>query len=130
MLDVTATTANSLSTVLSAAVQYNMALGRPAWQSTTRSSTNEASCAVDGNRDPVLLHGSCSHTAAGDNAPWWVVDLGQLSRVEYVEVTNRADSYRTITRFFILSSQYMLYFTMCLNYSQFDPKYSGMFQLP
>ena len=44
--------------------------------------------AVDGSRDPRFAQGSCTHTRTVDY-PTWVVDLGYLSEIYMVNVTNR-----------------------------------------
>ena len=50
-------------------------------------SFNFASSAVDGNRDGVYDHGSCSHTNNELN-PWWRLDLLKQHKVFSVTVTN------------------------------------------
>jgi hypothetical protein len=67
-----------------------LALGRPTWQSSNYFSYN-SSLAVDGNADPIFEHGSCVHTNEADNSPWWAVDLGKLTNVQEVYLTNRGD---------------------------------------
>ncbi|XP_042561138.1 fucolectin-6-like [Clupea harengus] len=47
--------------------------------------------AIDGNRDGMYRHGSCTHTEAHLN-PWWRVDLLQKYKVFSVIITNRKDS--------------------------------------
>ncbi|XP_076136639.1 uncharacterized protein LOC143119200 isoform X1 [Alosa pseudoharengus] len=44
--------------------------------------------AIDGNRDSIYVHGSCSSTEAHLN-PWWRVDLLQNHKVFSVIITNR-----------------------------------------
>ncbi|XP_018430797.1 PREDICTED: uncharacterized protein LOC108803457 [Nanorana parkeri] len=44
--------------------------------------------AIDGNRDPIFAHGSCSHTH-NDPSPWWRVDLLRPYKIEYITITNR-----------------------------------------
>ena len=62
---------NQLSCV-SASSSTNLALGRPTWQSSTHAHYihPDSSRAVDGNRDPSYLHGSCMHTA-GNLSHYW-----------------------------------------------------------
>ena len=68
----------------------NLALRHTATQiSTFQVST--ASLAVDGNTDSDWAHGSCIHTQL-ETSPWWMVDLGQITRVIGVNITNRGDS--------------------------------------
>ncbi|XP_063045207.1 fucolectin-4-like [Engraulis encrasicolus] len=50
--------------------------------------------AIDGNRDGIWGHGSCSCTEAHLN-PWWRVDLLQTHKVFSVIITNRLDGYTT-----------------------------------
>ena len=47
--------------------------------------------AIDGNRDGMYRHGSCTHTEAHLN-PWWRVDLLQKYKVFSVIITNRKDA--------------------------------------
>ena len=67
-----------------------MAEGSPAWQSSKLADAG-ARLAVDGNDNPHLSAGSCSHTTDGDitEPPVWAVDLGHLTDIYYVEVVNR-----------------------------------------
>ena len=64
----------------------NFALFRPATQSSTMASQYAASKAVDGiaDKDASLIH-----TAYGDYAPWWKVQLAYPIWVTRVEITNR-----------------------------------------
>ncbi|XP_054023506.1 uncharacterized protein LOC104300699 [Dryobates pubescens] len=68
----------------------NVALGRPATQSSLLDPGSGARKAVDGNRDGDWEHGSCAHTAE-EPEPWWQVDLGRSHRVYAVLVQNRHD---------------------------------------
>ncbi|XP_074757225.1 uncharacterized protein LOC141958275 [Athene noctua] len=68
----------------------NVALGRPAAQSSVLDATSGAGNAVDGNRDGNWEHGSCAHTAE-EEEPWWRVDLGRRHAVHAVVVKNRRD---------------------------------------
>lgn len=43
--------------------------------------------AIDGNRDGMWQHGSCTHTS-NDIAPWWRLDLGSTHKIFSVKVTN------------------------------------------
>ncbi|XP_063049250.1 uncharacterized protein LOC134443334, partial [Engraulis encrasicolus] len=47
--------------------------------------------AIDGNRDGIWGHGSCTHTEGHLN-PWWRVDLLQTYKVFSVIITNTVDS--------------------------------------
>ncbi|XP_048057805.1 fucolectin-7-like [Megalobrama amblycephala] len=68
----------------------NLALGATAVQSSTYDKLAAAQKAVDGNRNPIRKHGSCSHTNA-DKDPWWRVDLLEVYMVTRVSITNRGD---------------------------------------
>ncbi|KAL6462424.1 hypothetical protein MHYP_G00288460 [Metynnis hypsauchen] len=50
-----------------------------------------ASNAVDGNRDGVYSHGSCS-VVNNDFSPWWKLDLQKRHKVFSVIITNRQDA--------------------------------------
>lgn len=71
----------------------NMALGKPAWQSTDNyESSGKASGAVDGNRgdSSTWTPNTCFHTKI-ESRPWWMVDLGSMRNVGRVVLVNRAD---------------------------------------
>ncbi|NVJ17990.1 discoidin domain-containing protein [Myxococcus sp. AM010] len=67
----------------------NVALGKPASQSSTTHSA-DASRAVDGNTEGAFDHASVTHT---DNTwqPWWQVDLEGVHAISSVVVYNRTD---------------------------------------
>lgn len=65
----------------------NLALGKPATQSTTAVG-GVASRAVDGNTDGNWGNGSVTHTA---DAGWWQVDLQSVQRIGDVVLFNRTD---------------------------------------
>ncbi|XP_031431792.1 uncharacterized protein LOC105906721 [Clupea harengus] len=67
----------------------NVALRGKATQSDLHSN-GFAYNAIDGNRDGIWGHGSCTHTEAHVN-PWWRVDLLQKYKVFSVIITNRKD---------------------------------------
>ena len=71
------------------AASVNMALGQPAYQSSTSQSAY-ATRAVDGIAHGVFLKGSCTHTEANSN-PWWAVDLGTQRLVYEIQVANRVN---------------------------------------
>uniref|UniRef100_A0A8C1M491 Si:ch211-215k15.4 n=1 Tax=Cyprinus carpio TaxID=7962 RepID=A0A8C1M491_CYPCA len=50
-----------------------------------------ASSAIDGNKDAVYSHGSCTHTL-NDLNPWWRLDLLKKHKVFLVVITNRVDA--------------------------------------
>lgn len=68
----------------------NLALRRPAVQSSSSGLAGGAINAVDGSRDGHWQHGSCSQTQL-EEEPWWRVDLGQRRAVAAVLVRNRLD---------------------------------------
>ena len=68
----------------------NLALGKKAWQTSTLGSYT-ASKAVDGNRDGILDHGSCTHTVKFGPV-WWQVDLQAVYKIGEVVITDRNDA--------------------------------------
>ncbi|XP_067217482.1 uncharacterized protein [Chanodichthys erythropterus] len=72
-------------------VPRNLALGATAVQSSTYDGL-AAQNAVDGNRNSIRSHGSCTHTN-GDKDPWWRVDLLEVYKITRVSITNRGDGY-------------------------------------
>ena len=44
---------------------------------------------VDGNSATDYGDNSCTHTATGQNKPWWMVDLGKVEHVTEVYIVNR-----------------------------------------
>lgn len=62
----------------------NLALHKPAWQSTTMMN-GKAANAVDGNTKRPC---TCTISSMLDPPPWWAVDLGHVYRVTYVTITN------------------------------------------
>ena len=82
---------------------YNLALHRPAWQTST-AYDGEASRAVDGGHTTTFAEGSCSHT--NDGPVVWGVDLGLEVDVYYVEVLNRAVGGRKYWPFLVLKTVY------------------------
>ena len=73
------------------AALVNLAVYRPAWQSTTYYSAYyginmSANLAVDNNPDYIYGHKSCAVTISGNANPWWGVDLGQQYHVQGVNM--------------------------------------------
>ena len=68
----------------------NLALKKPATQSSTYHYNGAASHAVDGDDDVNYHDGSCTHTRKSKN-PSWRVDLGSSKKVSRVDIFNRAD---------------------------------------
>jgi hypothetical protein len=71
---------------------YNLALGKPATQSSTYiySIPVAAGYAVDGNTDGKFLNGSTTHTNDEQGA-WWQVDLGSKKNISQIIIYNRTD---------------------------------------
>ncbi|XP_014831727.1 fucolectin-4-like [Poecilia latipinna] len=83
--------------LLTTAVAYkykNLALRGKATQSNRLKgewdSFVDASNAIDGNRNPDLTQGSCTHTGK-QSFPWWRVDLLESYILTSISVTNRGD---------------------------------------
>jgi len=53
-------------------------------------SFGHASNAIDGNRDSIYEHGSCTATPIQDD-PWWRLDLLDQYVVTSITITNRKD---------------------------------------
>ena len=77
-------------------VSSNLALNKPAWQSSTDPYSDYygfepvAGFAVDGDRSSMYYTGSCTHTNDEPN-PWWTVDLEGEYVVREVVITNRGN---------------------------------------
>ncbi|HEU5222880.1 MAG TPA: discoidin domain-containing protein [Candidatus Lumbricidophila sp.] len=72
------------------AATVNLAVGKPASQSSEWPYGLTASRAVDGNTDGVFGNGSVSHTDSQTD-PWWKVDLGAEYPLGAIDVWNRSD---------------------------------------
>lgn len=68
----------------------NVALRGEATQIDTYNEFGAASNAIDGNRDPIYSHNSCTHTATTTN-PWWRLDLNHTHVITSITVKNRGD---------------------------------------
>eukprot|EP00058_Branchiostoma_floridae_P009247 XP_002594735.1 hypothetical protein BRAFLDRAFT_81185 [Branchiostoma floridae] len=68
----------------------NLALYKPAYQSSESVWNGNAGRAVDGGRSGTFGDGSCSHTDTEDN-PWWYVDLGRTQEIDHITIFNRQD---------------------------------------
>ncbi|XP_070555725.1 uncharacterized protein [Ptychodera flava] len=68
----------------------NVAVGKPAWQSSNWSGTSTADKAVDGNANPQWSGNSCTATNQNQDA-WWKTDLQSRHTVGQVVLTNRQD---------------------------------------
>jgi hypothetical protein len=71
---------------------YNLALGKPATESSTYpySIPVAASYAVDGNTNGEFLNSSTTHTNIEQGA-WWQVDLGGKKKINQIIIYNRTD---------------------------------------
>ncbi|MED7947442.1 PA14 domain-containing protein, partial [Streptomyces sp. BE303] len=70
----------------------NVALGRPATQSSTWGGAS-AALAVDGNTNGLFFSGSVTHTNSDANA-WWQTDLGGVTPINNIKINSRTDGYR------------------------------------
>ena len=94
------------TTVTSPSCSSDLALGKTATQSSTRSG-GDAGHAVDGNTDGAFGDGSVTHTNDNpiDNNPWWQVDLGSSQNVSTVQLWNRTDCCGTrLSNFYVFAS--------------------------
>ncbi|KAI3376244.1 hypothetical protein L3Q82_016753, partial [Scortum barcoo] len=67
----------------------NVALNKIATQSSIKD-FGDARRAVDGNRNPTYISGSCSCSSFEPN-PWWMVDLQHVYKISAIAITNRDD---------------------------------------
>lgn len=68
----------------------NVALRGQATQIDTFNHLAAASNAIDGNRDSIYYHDSCTHTYTTTN-PWWRVDLRDTHVITSITIVNRGD---------------------------------------
>jgi hypothetical protein len=68
----------------------NLAVDKPATQSSTFAGSTGAGGAVDGNLDGNFFHGSVTSTNPDPNA-WWQVDLGASKSVASIVISGRTD---------------------------------------
>jgi hypothetical protein len=84
--------------------QVNVALNKPALQSSTYAAGGAASRAVDGNRDGTWGGASITHTN-NDAQAWWQVDLGAISSVNDVRLWTRTECCADrLSNFYVLVS--------------------------
>jgi hypothetical protein len=84
---------------------YDLALGKPATQSSTPSWGKPANAATDGNRDGNFGDGSVTHTDRDQNA-WWQVDLGKNAMIDHVGIYGRTDCCsERLTDYYLLYSE-------------------------
>jgi len=67
----------------------NIALKKVASQSSV-SNNGPAALAIDGNTNGDHSKGSVSHTES-EYAPWWMVDLGSVHKIDSIKIFNRVD---------------------------------------
>jgi hypothetical protein len=72
---------------------WNLAMGKPAAQSSNYGPTSGAGAAVDGDTDGQFPNGSVTATNADANA-WWEVDLGASVPIGSITIWNRTDCCR------------------------------------
>ena len=87
----------------------NVALNKSTWQS-GQAGMYGSYLAVDGNKNTNYSAGSCSHTAIGVTPPWWAVDLGSLTYVYGVNLTNR---YGNGSKYLVRSMVVKVSFVFC-----------------
>ncbi|XP_078612393.1 uncharacterized protein LOC144882463 [Branchiostoma floridae x Branchiostoma japonicum] len=68
----------------------NVALRKPAYQTSTELNLGDANHAVDGNTNTDYFAGSCASTVGENNPAWWV-DLGETYKIDRVDIVNRQD---------------------------------------
>ncbi|XP_065943506.1 uncharacterized protein [Magallana gigas] len=83
----TCTCAGGFTGALCNEVLPNIALGKPAEQSSTNLDHN-ATYAVDGNRGTDVYVDKCTFTLFGDTSPWWRVDLLAVYSITSVRILN------------------------------------------
>lgn len=88
-------------------ISINVAKDRPAYQSSTYSSSNflpRAGLAVDGNTDANYYRQSTSLTQSQTD-PWWRVELGESHIIKRISIYNRSDGGSAVRQ---LSSGYTI----------------------
>ena len=68
----------------------NAALGGTA-SASTEGFGGVAARAIDGNTDGIFNNGSVTHSAGGDLAPSWAVELGADTEIQFIRIWNRTD---------------------------------------
>ncbi|XP_052695200.1 neurogenic locus notch homolog protein 2-like [Crassostrea angulata] len=86
----TCTCAGGFTGALCNEVLPNIALGKPAAQSSTLDDYN-AEYAVDGTRGTDIYVDMCAFTGEGDRNPWWSVDLLAVYNITSVRILNIDD---------------------------------------
>ena len=86
-------------------IDRNLALRRPALQSSTSYLSTDRTPAIDAS---VATSGDLESTkyihTGEDLFPWWQVDLGEAMRIHRVEIANRVDQPERLTCFTLLGS--------------------------
>jgi len=95
--------AGQASSVPQGGGNVNLALGKPAQQSSTGWG-GDPRRAVDGNPDGNYGANSVSHTE-GQAQPWWQVDLGSVQGIRNIRIWNRTDYYgEHLAKFYVFVS--------------------------
>lgn len=84
---------------------FNLALGKPALQSSTCASSRESNPAADAKagNNGLISHLGGFHTEA-EWGPWWQVDLQDVFRLHRIAIFNRRECARRLTWFSIVTS--------------------------
>lgn len=82
----------------------NLALGKPTFQSSTRSAGGASSRAVDGNTSGNFSNNSVTHTVDDQRTPFWEVDLEQVSDLSSIQVFNRDVLLGRLSNFYVMFS--------------------------
>jgi len=91
----------TLTNVVMSASATNLAVNKPATQSSTHHAITTAAKAVDGNTNGALWDGFSSATNYENNA-WWQVDLGSVQALSLIQVWGRSDCCTEMTSNFYL----------------------------
>lgn len=82
----------------------NIALAKPAAQSSNHDTIGAASNAVDGNTDGVYANYSVTHTSSDVNA-WWQVDLGASNQMGLIRIFNRVKVLERLSNVHVFASE-------------------------
>ena len=105
----------------------NLALNQPASQSSTYGG-GVASIAVDGNTTGASPWSADLQHTQPESEPWWEVDLGQQSDIQYINIYNRSDCCQNRVRdFYIFVSSMAFSPTSSLNDLLNSPQVSAHF---
>ncbi len=82
----------------------NLALGKPAAQSSVSSWGGLPELAVDGNTDGIWVNGSVMHTNS-ESEPWWQVDLEGIYDISQIALWNRVEDAQRTTNLYVFVSE-------------------------